>query len=301
MDEAAKEEYEIARDRGNIVNGDIATCTVIVDGGWSQRSYGHKYSAKSGVACIIGKATKKLLFMGVRNKYCSICAIAQSKSATTPPHICYCNWTSSSSAMESDILAEGFRCSETMYKLRYTTFIGDGDSNVYTKILETVPYSRHVRKIECANHLVKNMTKHLHAFADENKQNKKLMTNHIINHVGKYCRKVISKYAKQKNKSPEGLKVLISQTIPHVYGNHAVCEEMFCDTAGVGKQENLFSRASGEQKAQIMRIVGRFSAKSESLLEDTTSNLAEMYMHLVAKFTGGKQVFYGRRNSYNIR
>lgn len=79
----------------------------------------------------------------------------------------------------------------------------------------------------------------------------------------------------------------IPQTIPHMYGNQVVCEEMFCDKAGVAKQDNLFSRASGEQTAQIMRIVGRFSAKSESLLEDTTSNLAEMYMHhLVAKFTG---------------
>jgi len=44
--------------------------TVIVDAGWSKRTY----NAKSGVGVIIGKETGKLLFVGVRNKYCTACS-----------------------------------------------------------------------------------------------------------------------------------------------------------------------------------------------------------------------------------
>ena len=47
----------------------VPAITVIADGGWSKRSHKHSYNAKSGVAVIFGIHTKKLLFLGVRNKY----------------------------------------------------------------------------------------------------------------------------------------------------------------------------------------------------------------------------------------
>ncbi len=55
------------------------------------------------MAIIIGKETGKLLYIGVRNKYCSACA------QKVPPenHCCYKNWNKSSSEMESDIILEG--------------------------------------------------------------------------------------------------------------------------------------------------------------------------------------------------
>ncbi|KAH8022315.1 hypothetical protein HPB51_023368 [Rhipicephalus microplus] len=46
--------------------------TVIVDGGGSHRSHGPVFP-NSGVAVIIGERTKKLLYIGVRNKLCSTC------------------------------------------------------------------------------------------------------------------------------------------------------------------------------------------------------------------------------------
>ncbi len=77
--------------------------TVIVDGGWSKRSHRHSYNANSGVAIIIGKETGKLLFIGVRNKYCTACA----RNTPHDKHTCYKNWNKSSSEMETDILLEG--------------------------------------------------------------------------------------------------------------------------------------------------------------------------------------------------
>lgn len=46
-----KEEYILAMEKHNSSNN-IADITVMLDGGWSKRSYGHSYNAKSGVVCI---------------------------------------------------------------------------------------------------------------------------------------------------------------------------------------------------------------------------------------------------------
>ena len=63
--------------------------------------------------------------------------------------------------MESDIIVEGFNLSQCMHGLWYMKFIGDGDSSVHYNIITSVPYGRHVEKIECANHAVKSTTQDL--------------------------------------------------------------------------------------------------------------------------------------------
>ena len=72
MQEAGKKEKRLAEERGDYNEG-VPAITVIVDGGWSKRSHPHSYNAKSGVGIIIGQATGKLLYIGVRNKYCTDC------------------------------------------------------------------------------------------------------------------------------------------------------------------------------------------------------------------------------------
>ena len=58
----------------------------VVDGGWGKQSHKHSCNAKSGVRVIFGAATKKLLFIGVRNKYCSVCAISDHNNLPHPSH-----------------------------------------------------------------------------------------------------------------------------------------------------------------------------------------------------------------------
>ena len=123
-----------------------------MDGGWSKRSHKHSYNAKSGVAIIIGKETGRLLFIGVRNKYCHACALGMKEN----DHACFRNWNSSSSEMETDIVLEGFLEAERVHGVRYTQFVGDGDSSVYPTLLTSVPGWGHtIKKIECANHACK--------------------------------------------------------------------------------------------------------------------------------------------------
>lgn len=60
--------------------------------------------------------------------------------------------------MESDIICEGFNKSIEMHGLMYRRLVGDGDSSVHRKLLETKPYGNIlVEKIECRNHLLRNM------------------------------------------------------------------------------------------------------------------------------------------------
>ena len=73
-----------------------------------------------------GKINGKLLFIGIRNKYCHACALGGKEKN----HACFRNWDASSSEMETDIVLEGFMEAERVHGVHYTQFIGDGDSSV---------------------------------------------------------------------------------------------------------------------------------------------------------------------------
>jgi len=68
--EAGREERQIAIDNQKYHQG-IPYFTVIVNAGWSKKSYQH---ANLGVGVIFREATNKLLYMGIRNKYCAVCS-----------------------------------------------------------------------------------------------------------------------------------------------------------------------------------------------------------------------------------
>lgn len=76
--------------------------------------------------------------MGVKNKYCIVCA-RKTNEGKSMPHICYKNWAKSSTSMEAGIIVEGFKQSESMYKVRYGKLIADGDSSCYKQILDARP------------------------------------------------------------------------------------------------------------------------------------------------------------------
>lgn len=140
MQDAAKKEIDAAVSRGDVNDGGIAMIPVEADACWSKRSYKTNYSALSGVAAIIGEHTGKVLHIGVRNKYCVICARAYKKGLTPRVHDCHKNHSGSSTSMEQSILVEGFKVSIAERNLIYNTLIADGDSSTYKNILESRPY-----------------------------------------------------------------------------------------------------------------------------------------------------------------
>ena len=105
MNEAAEMERELAIAEGDVID-EIPFITVQVDGSWLKRSYrSGKCDSLSGCAAIIGCRTKKVLYVGVRNKQCHVCDLAAKKGCPPKKHDCYKNWgrEQSSSSMEKDM------------------------------------------------------------------------------------------------------------------------------------------------------------------------------------------------------
>ena len=78
--QAGTEEKQHAID--NRLPSGVPAVSVVADGRWSKRSHNHSFNTKSGVAVIFG-AYMKMLFMGVCNKFCSICAVSEKQKPAT--------------------------------------------------------------------------------------------------------------------------------------------------------------------------------------------------------------------------
>ncbi|KAL6448018.1 hypothetical protein ACFW04_000212 [Cataglyphis niger] len=123
---------------------------VVADSGWMKRSYGSAYDSLSGIGVIIGYRTGKILFLDIRNKFCTLCNVAERNDIEPNAHKCYKNFdrNASSTSMESDAIVKDFKCSLQMHSLIYKTIVADGDSR------------------PMQNHLLRNLCKKLKAVTE---------------------------------------------------------------------------------------------------------------------------------------
>ena len=249
MLEAGKEEKRLAEVRGDYHEG-VPAITDVVDGGWSKRSHKHSYNAKSGVAIIIGKETGKILHIGVRNKYCAACA----RNIPQEKHACFRNWTASSSEMETDILLEGFMEAERVHGVRYTRFIGDGDSSVHTTLalLQGVPgWGYAIKKLECANHACKCYRGALEKLVQENTSYKGNggLTEKMRKRLVSAARCAIRMRSREPDRK-KAVRLLEKDLINgpnHCFGLHDACSSDFCSTAKQRQVSASSSASFGEE------------------------------------------------------
>lgn len=169
--------------------------------------------------------------MGVRNKFCIICA--RSKENEEKKHMCFRNWNGSSAAMETDIIVEGFRMAEKLYNLRYKYFIADGDSSVYANLVEKVSYGTCIRKIECVNHAIKNYGKYLYNIKKDSNvaiSIRKLLTQTKIQALQKVAQSAIYNHCINKNRQ-EFIEDLKNGPL-HVFNQHEKCKDYYCNKIG---------------------------------------------------------------------
>ena len=231
MIEAGKQERELAIERGGYHEG-VHAITVIVDGGWSKRLHCHSYNAKSGLGIIIGLSTKKLLHLSVRSKYCAGCAMGTPQDE----HHCFKNWDNSSSAMKTDSILEGFQESERVHSVRYTRFIGDGDSAVYPTLLQGVPeWERAIKKLECTNHACKCCRSNLEKLVQSHPEYKGKggLTLHKWKRLMSAGRCAINMQSKEpdRSKAVELLEQDLKNGPYHCFGIHDRCSTDFCTHA----------------------------------------------------------------------
>lgn len=209
---------------------------VYVDGVWCARSYGTNFKASSGTAAIIGRKTGKVLYMAVKNKYCLVCTRAENKGISPNEHTCFKNYKGSSSAMEAEIIVEGFKNSIPMYGIIYGRMIADGDASTYSKIIGANPYQNHtVEKIECRNHILRNFCKKMRGITTDTKYqlaHRKTLNNAKIMSMRRYIVKSIRYHKQKKAESSSvaisGLHKDIINSIVHAYGDHKMCQEYNC-------------------------------------------------------------------------
>lgn len=249
-----------------------------------------------------------MLFLGVRNKYCLICAQAANKNQPVPDHQCFKNWSGSSSGMEADILMDGFTKSVEMYGLKYVRFIGDGDSNVYKKVLDSRPYDNiTIEKIECKNHLLRNVCNKLKDLVRNSKYGNVTLRKIVGSRILRIRTAITMAVRFRKNESEKSMMQKVTElrkdilNIPfHVYGEHNKCDSYFCDKKKNEKNYVPLLRESG-LLFKILDYINNVIDHSKSLLFEANNNVVEEFNNIVAKFVGGKRINYCFRRSYQAR
>ena len=87
----------------------------------------------------------------------------------------------------------------------------------------------------------------------------------------------------------------------HVFGDHKNCAEYFCVMKNSGENNFIPDLNRSGLLPKIMQIFNSLADNAKSLLYDASSNSAENFNSVVAKFIGGKRVNYCFRGSYQAR
>ena len=126
-------------------NTDVTDIGVSLDGTWQRRGY----SSLNGVVTAISLETGKCVDFEVRSKSCKQCKSWEAMKTERPVEYndfleghtdCSANHHGSASIMESEGAVEIFKRSEETRKLCYVSYLGDGDTNSFTKVVEAQPY-----------------------------------------------------------------------------------------------------------------------------------------------------------------
>ena len=139
----------------------IHDTTVSVDG-TSQRR-GH--SSHNGIVSAISVVTGKVLDIVIKSNYCKRCARWTQQQQHTPEylswkasHVCSLNHDGSAGSMEPKGAIQIFQRSQAERSLRYTEFLGDGDSASFLQVKATKPYGDDlITKNECIGQVQKRV------------------------------------------------------------------------------------------------------------------------------------------------
>ncbi|EZA59663.1 hypothetical protein X777_16734 [Ooceraea biroi] len=128
--------------------------TVCGDGTWKKRGYSSLY----GVTTLAGKYSHKIIDSVVRSSYCKMCEVWKKKAKNeeefeewkeSHQELCTVNHDGLAGRMEVNSVKEMFERSIAEYGVKYTRYVGDGDSKIFKGILELNPYDVQVKKLEC--------------------------------------------------------------------------------------------------------------------------------------------------------
>ena len=165
----AKASMKRAADELRKAEGDDVT--VSCDGSWRRRGF----SSKNGIATCLTVSKKvpaKVIDTEVLTNYCDGCAKIKSrkkgkeleKSMENHVKVCKKNYCGAAGGMEPAGMVKIYRRSEELYGVRYTGYLGDGDSKSFKTVASADPpvyKDVEIEKLECCRHVQKRMGKRL--------------------------------------------------------------------------------------------------------------------------------------------
>ena len=175
---------------------------ISIDGTWHKRGFSSKY----GVVVAILVETGEVIDFEVISKHCFECK-KHSHDDTCSEHYkkwkeshaskCHINFQGSSGAMEGTGALSIFKRSIDQYKLKYTTFVGDGDSDTFKVVQEGMQElyggRYNVVKEECIGHIQKRMGYALRNYLKHNK-GRKLADNKSVGGKGRLTKNIIDRF-----------------------------------------------------------------------------------------------------------
>ena len=198
----------------------IKNVTARFDVAWQRRGYS---SLNEVVTCI---SEGKVLDYEVLCKVCPQCKYWNKKKNTAEYEEwklyrdCTTNHTGSAGSMEAAGVVNIFKRSVETKKLRYTTYLGDGDSKSFKDIVELNIYPGHeVEKHECIGHVQKRVGYRLRTYESDYKSillsdHKKLsgagrLTNKVMNTLQNYYGMVIRSNVGNLYQMKKGIAAII--------------------------------------------------------------------------------------------
>ena len=171
------QEYPSCQDMNTAT--DVFSVAVSIDGTWQKR-YG--YSSLLGVIFLMSMETGEVLDFEVRSKVCFECRSHSLWDKNSDKYktwfqnhkdVCAINHYQSSEAMKKEAATLMFMRSIQKHNLKYTTYVGDGDSSSYGVVSEALfkeyGSSYLVLKEDCVGHIQKRMGTNLRSFKNKSK------------------------------------------------------------------------------------------------------------------------------------
>jgi hypothetical protein len=295
---------------------EVTDVNIMIDGTWQKR--GH--SSLMGVVTAVSPDNGKVIDHEVLSKVCKGCEKMRKKDPNSPDyltwkaeHICSITYTGSAPSMEPEGATRIFGRSEHYRGLRYTGFIGDGDSKSHPAVVSSKPYGDvDIVKKECVGHVQKRMGTALRKLKKASGK-KKLSDGKTIGGKGRLTDAKIDKLqqfygmAIRRNKGNlDRMKTDIKATLFHMCSNEGKLRHHLCPQGSeswCGWQRDQANKTSLYKHKQnlptaILEVVYPTYEKlsNESLLsrclEGFTQNACESFNSLIWKRCP-KEVFGG--------
>ena len=152
-------------------NAVVEDVQVAIDGTWQKRGHAPLHGVVAATS-----SKDKVLDYQVLTKHCKECQIWGRRQGTArydswkASHSCKINHKGSAGAMEAAVAISIFQQSVAKHRLRYTKYLGDGDTESFSKVVGSNLYGSVVPvKRECVGHIQKRLGTRLRKLRNEYK------------------------------------------------------------------------------------------------------------------------------------